>query len=95
MRRRLRRHAHDVVEHLALARDLRAGAAFELPEALVDADEIGTPLDLEVAAELDELISAIDQDARREHAAYMRRRDSILKLCENPTLGEVKPAAVA
>jgi CHAD domain-containing protein len=51
--------------------------------------------DRRLAGELDDLISAIDKDARREHAAYMRRRDSILKLCDNATLGDRKPAAVA
>jgi CHAD domain-containing protein len=51
--------------------------------------------DWRLAAELDELIEAIDEDGRKEHAAYMRRRDAILKLCENPTLGETRSAAVA
>jgi CHAD domain-containing protein len=51
--------------------------------------------DRRVAGELDELIAAIEEDARKEHAVYMRRRDSILKLCENPTLGEANSVAVA
>jgi hypothetical protein len=51
--------------------------------------------DRRIANELEGLIEAIDQEARREHAAYMRRRESILKLCENPTLGEAGRAAVA
>jgi CHAD domain-containing protein len=51
--------------------------------------------DRRLSAELDELIAAIDEDGRKEHAAYMRRRDSILNLCENPTLGEARSAAVA
>ena len=54
LRRRLRRHAHDVVEHLPLTGDLRAGPSFELPESLVDADQIRAPLDFQVAIELRE-----------------------------------------
>jgi CHAD domain-containing protein len=51
--------------------------------------------DRRLAGELDELIAAIEEDGRKEHAAYMRRRQSILKLCDNPNLGEARPAAVA
>jgi CHAD domain-containing protein len=51
--------------------------------------------DRRLAGELDGLIASIEEDGRKEHAAYMRRRDAILKLCENPTLGDVHPAAVA
>lgn len=51
--------------------------------------------DRRLAADLDALISAIEQDARREHGVYMRRRDRILTLCENPTLAAFKPARVA
>lgn len=54
-----------------------------------------TATDRRLAAELDELIAAIEEDGRKEHAAYMRRRDSILRLCENPTLGEARSTAVA
>ena len=33
-----------------------------------------------------DLINAIEEDCRKEHAVYMRRRAAILKLCANPTL---------
>lgn len=46
--------------------------------------------------ELDGLIQAIDEDCRRDHAVYMRRREGILRLCADPTLGtEPRPSAVA
>jgi len=51
--------------------------------------------DRRLAADIDELIAAIDEDARKEHATFMRRREGILKLCDNPTLGESNSAAVA
>jgi CHAD domain-containing protein len=54
-----------------------------------------TATDRRLATELDELIGAIEEDGRREHALYMRRRDAILKLCANPTLPTSRPAAVA
>ena len=54
LRRRLRRHAHDVVEHLPLPCDFRAGPPFELPEPLVDADQVRAPLHFQVAIELRE-----------------------------------------
>jgi CHAD domain-containing protein len=51
--------------------------------------------DRRLASDIEDLISAIEEDCRKEHAAYMRRRESILKLCANPTLGEPRRAAVA
>jgi CHAD domain-containing protein len=59
----------------------------------VQADLGGT--DRRLAADLDGLIAAIEEDCRKEHAGYMRRRTSILKLCANPTLSEITAAAVA
>jgi CHAD domain-containing protein len=38
-------------------------------------------IDKRLVDDLDALIDAIERDGRKEHAAYMRRRDSILKLC--------------
>jgi CHAD domain-containing protein len=51
--------------------------------------------DRRVASDLDSLISVVEEEGRKEHAAYMRRREAILKLCANPTLGEPRRAAVA
>ena len=51
--------------------------------------------DRRLAADLDGLVAAIEEDCRTEHAGYMRRRAAIIKLCANPTLGETAPAAVA
>ena len=51
--------------------------------------------DRQLAADLDGLISAIEDDCRKEHADYMRRRAVILKLCANPTIRETPATAVA
>ena len=51
--------------------------------------------DRRLAADLDGLVVAIEEDCRREHAGYIRRRATILKLCANPTLGDTPEAAVA
>jgi CHAD domain-containing protein len=51
--------------------------------------------DRRLASDIEDLISAVEEDCRKEHAAYMRRRESILKLCANPALGEARRAAVA
>jgi CHAD domain-containing protein len=51
--------------------------------------------DRRLAEDLDGLVAAIEEDCRKEHAGYMRRRATILKLCANPTLGETPTAAVA
>ncbi len=48
-----------------------------------------------LAGDLDLLTRAIEDECRREHATYVRRRDSIKKLCENPTIGDAPPSAVA
>ena len=56
-------------------------------------DATGT--DRRLADDLESLIAAIEQDCRKEHAVYMGRRESILKLCANPTLTEPRPSAVA
>src|SRR5687767_13717539 len=52
LRRRLRRHAQDVVEHLPLTGDLRAGPSFELYVSMTHLDHIPAPLDFQVAIEL-------------------------------------------
>lgn len=49
--------------------------------------------DRRLTANLEALIGAIEEDCRKEHAVYMRRRDAILKLCDNPTLGESRQVA--
>ena len=54
-----------------------------------------TATDRRLAGELSDLINAIEQDCRNEHAVYMRRREALLKLCANPTLGEARSRAVA
>ena len=52
--------------------------------------------DRRLAGELDILIRAIEDECRRDHATYVRRRESIRRLCDNPTLGsETRPSAVA
>jgi CHAD domain-containing protein len=51
--------------------------------------------DRRLANDLDDLITAIEEEIRKEHGTYMRRRDSILKLCAEPTLPERRPKAVA
>jgi hypothetical protein len=38
--------------------------------------------DRQLAIELDALIRALEQECRELHASYMRRRSSLLKLCE-------------
>jgi CHAD domain-containing protein len=54
-----------------------------------------TARDRRLAADLGDLINAIEEDCRREHGAYLKRRESILRLCANPTLGSDRPSAVA
>ena len=51
--------------------------------------------DRRLTDELEGLIVAIEEDARTEHGKYMRKRDSIRKLLDNPTLGDVRPGAPA
>jgi CHAD domain-containing protein len=51
--------------------------------------------DRRLSSELNNLIVAIDEECRREHSIYVRRREAILKLCQNPTLGDPRPSAVA
>jgi CHAD domain-containing protein len=51
--------------------------------------------DRPLATELDALVRALEQECRRYHAMYMRRRASILKLCEALTPTEARGAAVA
>lgn len=45
--------------------------------------------DRRLTEDLDELIITIEEDARTEHAKYMRKRESILRLLDNPTIGDV------
>jgi CHAD domain-containing protein len=51
--------------------------------------------DRRLTADLDTLIAAIEEEIRTEHGKYMRRRAAILKLLENPTLGDARDPAVA
>lgn len=51
--------------------------------------------DRRLTEELDALIIAIEEDARTEHGRYMRKRAAILKLLDNPTLGDVPQGASA
>ena len=44
--------------------------------------------DRRLTEDLESLIGAIEEDCRKEHATYMRRRDRILDLCAHPTLGD-------
>jgi CHAD domain-containing protein len=53
----------------------------------VQADVAGK--DRRLSEELDTLINAIEDDVRIEHGKYMRKRESILKLLDDPTLGDV------
>jgi CHAD domain-containing protein len=66
-----------------------------LAEATREVQLAAAETDRRLAEDLEALLAAIEEDARREHAAYMRSRDSILTLCEAPTLPEAKSAAVA
>jgi len=45
--------------------------------------------DRRITEELEALITAIEEDARTEHGKYMRKRESIVKLLANPTIGDV------
>jgi len=45
-------------------------------------------VDRRTATDLDALIRVIEEDCRAQHAIYMRRRASILKLCAHPSLNE-------
>jgi CHAD domain-containing protein len=53
--------------------------------------------DRRLANELDRLIRALEEECRQDHAVYMRRRASILKLCEAvaPADDDRRPVAVA
>jgi CHAD domain-containing protein len=51
--------------------------------------------DRRLTEDLEVLINVIEEDARTEHGKYMRKRQAILKLIENPTLGDVRQRAVA
>lgn len=48
--------------------------------------------DRRLIEDLDALIVTIEEDARTEHGKYMRKREAILKLLDNPTLGDVRQA---
>jgi CHAD domain-containing protein len=48
-----------------------------------------------LATELDALVRALEQECRQYHATYMRRRASILRLCEVLTPAEARGTAVA
>jgi CHAD domain-containing protein len=54
---------------------------------VVQASVAGT--DRRLTEDLDGLIIAIEEDARMEHGKYMRKRDSILKMLDNPTIADV------
>jgi CHAD domain-containing protein len=51
--------------------------------------------DRRLTEDLDAFIIAIEEDARTEHGRYMRKREAILKLLDNPTLGDVPPGTAA
>jgi CHAD domain-containing protein len=53
--------------------------------------------DRRLANELDRLIRTLEEECRQDHAVYMRRRASILKLCEAvaPVDDDRQPVAVA
>lgn len=51
--------------------------------------------DRRFADELGGLIDAVEEDGRKEHAVYLGRREGILRLCANPTLGSDRASAVA
>jgi CHAD domain-containing protein len=51
--------------------------------------------DRALATELDALVRTLEEECRQQHAAYMRRRASILKLCETLAPGDASAAAVA
>ena len=59
----------------------------------VQAEAAGS--DRRLTEDLEGLIGAIEEDARTEHGHYMRKRAAILKLLDNPTLGDVPPRATA
>jgi CHAD domain-containing protein len=48
-----------------------------------------------LATELDGLVRELEQECRLYHATYMRRRASVLKLCEMVTPADARGAAVA
>jgi CHAD domain-containing protein len=60
----------------------------------VQAELAGT--DRKLTTELDTLVRALEGECRKGHASYMRRRGSMLKLCETLSLSpQASPAAVA
>ena len=59
----------------------------------VQAAHAGT--DRKLTLELDTLVRTLEAECRRDHAIYMRRRASILKLCETLSADEPSASAVA
>jgi CHAD domain-containing protein len=59
----------------------------------VQADLAAT--DLKLTTELDTLVRALEAECRKDHASYMRRRASILKLCDTLTPAPPASSAVA
>ena len=59
----------------------------------VQADLAGT--DRKLTTELDTLVRALEAECRKDHAGYMRRRASVLKLCDTLTPAAPASSAVA
>jgi CHAD domain-containing protein len=51
--------------------------------------------DRALATELDALVRTLEEECRQQHAAYMRRREPILKLCETLAPPHANASAVA
>lgn len=51
--------------------------------------------DRKLTAELDTLVRALEAACRKDHAIYMRRRDSVLKLCDKLARADAARSAVA
>ena len=56
----------------------------------VQADHAGS--DRKLTLELDTLVRTLEAECRKDHAIYMRRRPSLLKLCETLSTDESAPA---
>jgi CHAD domain-containing protein len=51
-----------------------------------------TATDRRIATDLDALVHALEGECRTDHGIYMRRRASILKLCETLNLSDERPS---
>jgi len=89
------RHAHQIVQQLALAGRLGARHALELPQTLLDSDEIGPPLRFHVTDDVGEAkrqlavlppLALVDQDADTTEHVRVGARQRIGR-CRRRRLG--------